>query len=159
MLENIIRFVSQHQTWSSQLRSTPPVNAMTMAVPIHQDFGNLQIAFLATVCVSKIIKLLYAYLTRIQRTRIGSRYTESSQVEPTPFPQSGWPATRHLHAACHLWPTNRALLETHAAIAEILHASGQAEQIDEIPDMKRNHWLAADGRTNVHRLLSLVYVH
>ncbi|GIJ82631.1 hypothetical protein Asppvi_001140 [Aspergillus pseudoviridinutans] len=55
---------------------------------------------------------------------------------------------------------SRALLETHAAIAEILHASGQGEQIDELLyDWDTLRCLASDGSTDLQSLLSLVHVH
>lgn len=52
------------------------------------------------------------------------------------------------------------LLEAHAVIAEILHASGQGEQIDEIlRDWDSIRCLSSDGSTDLERLLSLVRVH
>jgi hypothetical protein len=61
------------------------------------------------------------------------------------------------HSDCEL--PSRVLLETHAAIAEILDASGQAEQIDELLDKYEDtRYLAADGSTNLQRFLSLALI-
>lgn len=53
---------------------------------------------------------------------------------------------------------NKSLLAVHAAVGEILHASGHGERIEET--MKRlegsdSHALATDGSTNVEELLSI----
>lgn len=46
------------------------------------------------------------------------------------------------------------LLQTHAALAKILHASGTAEYIDEIMEEREElRCLASNGSTNVQRLL------
>jgi hypothetical protein len=49
---------------------------------------------------------------------------------------------------------SRNLLQTHAALARILHASGMVEHIDKIMEERLEvRGLASDGSTNTQRLL------
>lgn len=48
------------------------------------------------------------------------------------------------------------LLETHAIVAKILHATGKGEEAEELVDRKENmKTLASDGSSNVRELLSV----
>lgn len=52
---------------------------------------------------------------------------------------------------------SRVLLETHASIARILHASGKGDEIDEIlSDGYEIRHLSSDGGTNVRRILPVL---
>ncbi|KAJ9220082.1 hypothetical protein DTO169C6_7628 [Paecilomyces variotii] len=52
---------------------------------------------------------------------------------------------------------SRVLLETHAAIAQIYHASGRAEIIDHIlEDRESLHQLSADGSTDIQQILPIL---
>ena len=49
---------------------------------------------------------------------------------------------------------SRNLLQTHAALAKILHASGMAEHIDKVMEERDEiRGLAGDGSTNIQKLL------
>lgn len=49
---------------------------------------------------------------------------------------------------------SRNLLQTHAALAKILHASGMAERIDKVMEERDDiRGLASDGSSNVQKLL------
>lgn len=51
---------------------------------------------------------------------------------------------------------SRELLQTHAALAKILHASGMAERIDKIMEFQEGiGCLASDGSTSIQMLLSV----
>ncbi|KAF7174205.1 hypothetical protein CNMCM5623_006690 [Aspergillus felis] len=117
-----------------------PANAMTLAAPIHKDFGSLRIAFVPTDTENTYeIKMYPRHQTFFdQYYKKLVTFTKQSDSE---LP-------------------SRALLETHAAIAEILHASGQGKQIDELLyDWDTLRCLASDGSTDLQSLLSLVHVH
>ncbi|GFG12958.1 hypothetical protein IFM5058_06210 [Aspergillus udagawae] len=114
-----------------------PANAMTMAVPVHQDFGSFQIAFRPTDTENTYRIKVYPW----HQTFFGQYYEK-----PITF-------TKHTTSES----PSKVLLEMHAAIAEILQASGQGEKIDEL----LRKWddircLASDGSTDLESLLSLV---
>ncbi|GIC84798.1 HNH endonuclease signature motif containing protein [Aspergillus udagawae] len=117
-----------------------PANVMTMAMSIHQDFGSFQIAFRPTDTENTYRIKVYP-----RHQRFFDQYYEK-------------PITFTMHSASEL--PSKVLLETHAAIAEILQASGQGEKIDELlrkwDDIRRP---ASDGSTDLESLLSLVRVH
>jgi hypothetical protein len=49
---------------------------------------------------------------------------------------------------------SRTILQTHASLAKILHASGMAETIHKIMEEREElQYLASDGSTNIQRLL------
>jgi hypothetical protein len=133
-----------------------PANAMTMAVTVHEDFGSFQIAFRPTVCVSPNHKTIICLLDqdtentyRIKVYPRHQRFFGQYYEKPITF-------TKHTTSEL----PSKVLLETHAAIAEILQASGQGEKIDEL----LRNWddircLASDGSTDLESLLSLVSVH
>lgn len=55
---------------------------------------------------------------------------------------------------------SRVLLATHAAVAQILHASGMAEYVDKILDDREEiRQLSADGSTDLDRLLPALLVY
>ncbi|GFG25701.1 hypothetical protein IFM61606_05653 [Aspergillus udagawae] len=113
-----------------------PANAMTMAVPVHQDFGSFQIAFRPTDTENTYRIKVYPW----HQTFFGQYYEK-----PITF-------TKHTTSES----PSKVLLEMHAAIAEILQASGQGEKIDEL----LRKWddircLASDGSTDLESLLSL----
>ncbi|PKX98436.1 HNH endonuclease signature motif containing protein [Aspergillus novofumigatus IBT 16806] len=119
-----------------------PANAMTMAVPVHQDFGSFQIAFTPTDKENTYRIKVYPG----HQTFFGQYY-----AKPITF-------TKNSASASEL--PSKDLLKMHAAIAEILQASGQGEKIDEL----LRKWddircLASDGSTDLESLLSLVSVH
>jgi hypothetical protein len=59
------------------------------------------------------------------------------------------------HNHCDL--PSRVLLETHAAIARIFHASGKAEELDRIlRDHGEIRCLASDGSTDIQTLLPIL---
>ncbi|KMK57868.1 hypothetical protein Y699_03288 [Aspergillus fumigatus Z5] len=89
-----------------------PANAMTMFSPVHQDFGSFKIALIPTDTDNT-----YKIKTYPWHQNFCDQFYEK-------------PITFTTHNGSEL--PSKFLLETHAAIAEILHASGQGEKIDEL---------------------------
>ncbi|EAW18238.1 HNH endonuclease signature motif containing protein [Aspergillus fischeri NRRL 181] len=115
-----------------------PANAMTMNTVVHEDFGSFKIALIPTDTDSTYRIKTYP----LHQTLVDQFYEK--------------PITFTTHSGSEL--PSKVLLETHAVIAEILHASGQGEEkIDEL----LRKWddigcLASDGSTDLESLLLLV---
>lgn len=63
------------------------------------------------------------------------------------------------HPDSDLDQPSRVLLETHAAVAQILHSSGMSEVIDAaLRDAEELKCLASDGSTDLQRLLPCLLV-
>ncbi|GIJ99064.1 hypothetical protein Aspvir_001188 [Aspergillus viridinutans] len=122
-------------------------NALTLLSPLHRNFGNLKIAFIPTD------------RENTYKIKTHSRFSSYLfQQMPPPNEDGDRLVTFNQHANYEL--PSRVLLATHAAIAEILHASGQGEQIEELlHDWDAIRCLASDGSTDLQSLLSLVHVH
>ncbi|KAH3069623.1 hypothetical protein KXV27_002697 [Aspergillus fumigatus] len=117
-----------------------PANAMTMFSPVHQDFGSFKIALIPTDTDNT-----YKIKTYPWHQNFCDQFYEK-------------PITCTTHNGSEL--PSKFLLETHAAIAEILHASGQGEKIDELlREWEDIGCLASDGSTDLESLLLLLSVH
>lgn len=115
-------------------------NALTMERLLHFPFGRFDIALEATDQV---------HTYRIQK------YTPNDLVVATLLPASGLVMFANNHGTSHEL-SSPALLEVHATIARILHATGKAKQVDKLQrDMGDIDFLARDGSTDVAALLSV----
>lgn len=114
---------------------------MAMINPLHEEFGQFHFALEATQTPNRY---------RLKRfPRFGSVYTFM-------LPHDGIVTLTSYDPNCHL-PEPR-YLQLHAAIGNILHASGRAEKIEElIRDLGETGslTLSKDGSTNVGDLLSV----
>lgn len=115
-------------------------NVITMWVPFHMDFG--------------------AFHFVLEKTEIRDRYRVKTFREFSPFlvswlPRDGFVTLRSYDCRYPLPDPN--LLALHAAIGNILHATGSAERIEKIlRDLERaSGGLAPDGSTDISALLSM----
>ncbi|KAJ9374430.1 hypothetical protein DTO282F9_1425 [Paecilomyces variotii] len=121
-----------------------PTNAMSMLAALHTEFGRLRFALESTVEENTYKIKTYP---RFQRGLIRDL--------PPPNQNNERLVKFEKYSNCNL--PSRVLLDTHAVIARILHASGKAEEIDKIfQEREQIRCLAADGSTDLQRLLLLV---
>lgn len=109
-------------------------NGITMQKECHPYFGQFEISFEATATPDT-----YRVMNHV----------------PNVIPFSLPPQVRFVcHDGRYELPSPQ-LLQVHAAIARILHASGQAEEIDQVlRDQDATRVLAKDGSTDLSALLS-----
>ncbi|KAK2768458.1 hypothetical protein FQN54_000313 [Arachnomyces sp. PD_36] len=109
-----------------------PTNLMTLMAPLHHCFGDFQFALEPTEDRNTYEIKLYDFETS---------YTH---FLPPPNEQGIRTVKFKKHFDCQL--PSPILLETHAAIAKILHATGRGEAIDEILQKRvETRCLAPDG--------------
>ncbi|KAJ9249239.1 hypothetical protein DTO207G8_6893 [Paecilomyces variotii] len=117
-------------------------NLMTLVSLAHSDFGNFTLAFEPTGAPNEY-KIL----------RFEKQSTFLNSALPNPNAQGDRIVTFRKHADDVDLPSP-VLLETHAALAKILHASGMAEYIEKILDEREGiRCLSSDGTTDIGRLL------
>lgn len=140
--------------WDFLFRCFPPVrdlfvknrhvncieNVMMIAESLHTPFGDFSLTLEATGTLNK-------YRVNKDFPRLPSLYKEH-------IPDTVALASTHPE---DLPVPHKDLLSLHAAIANILHATGRGEQIDKIIDDlgDSGYGLSADGSTNVADLLSV----
>ncbi|WEW58396.1 hypothetical protein PRK78_003864 [Emydomyces testavorans] len=141
------------QIWATLLKCFPnialrpsdinqPSNLMTLFSLAHKAFGEFSLAFEPTDETDKYKILTFS---RNRRTALDLHL-------PPPNAHGERIVKFETHADVEL--PSRQLLQTHAALAKILHTSGMAEYIDEIMrDREEIGCLASDGSTNIQKLL------
>ncbi|GAD98177.1 predicted protein [Paecilomyces variotii No. 5] len=116
-------------------------NLMTLYQSAHTDFRNFTLA-LEPAEAPNVYKIL----------RFEGQSTFVTVFLPSPNSR-GYRIVRFQKYADVDLP-NPTLLETHAALAKILHASGMAKHIDDILEEREDMCgLASDGTTDIGRLL------
>jgi len=112
-------------------------NVMTMARILHADFGEFRFCFVATETPN-------CYKIKRYKVSLGLAALLPEYVEFTP------------HSGLHELPSPE-LLRLHAAVAQVLHASGLVRYIDVVhEDRDMIRCLAEDGSTPISRLLLAV---
>jgi len=112
-------------------------NVMTMDRDLHANFGEFHFCFVATE-TSNRYKIKRYNVTPIVRLAL-PEYVEFTA-----------------HSGLHELPSPE-LLRLHAAVAQVLHASGLARYIDDVhEDRDMIRCLAEDGSTPISRLLLAV---
>ncbi|KAL1969865.1 hypothetical protein VTN77DRAFT_7374 [Rasamsonia byssochlamydoides] len=119
-----------------------PTNAMSLVAALHTEFGRFNFALESTAEEN----------TYVIRTYPGFQRGLIRDLPP-PNANNERLVTFKKHGNnCDL--PSPVLLDTHAAIAKILHASGKAEDIERIlRDREETRCLAPDGSTDIERLL------
>jgi len=108
-------------------------NAITTCADLHRKFGNFVFAFEAT-------DIKHSYRIKCYRPNLLS-LTQTS-------------VTFHQHDSRYALPAPE-LLEIHATVARILHASGKAQEIDKVlRDRDEISVLAANGTTDIASILA-----
>ncbi|GAD99641.1 predicted protein [Paecilomyces variotii No. 5] len=123
-----------------------PKNAMSLMSIVHSEFGCLRLALESTGQGEPSTYKVITYPGFQSGLRL---------FLPPPNDNNERIVRFENHGNCDL--PSRILLDTHAAIARILHASGKAEDIENIYRERENTpCLAPDGSTDLNRLLLLV---
>ncbi|KAJ9318679.1 hypothetical protein DTO271D3_1341 [Paecilomyces variotii] len=137
-----------------------PTNTMIMIPILNELWGQLKLAFESTVSINlKLYKKnfcslnqdeehLYKIKTYPNFPRAALRKRSHGRAEYVRFSKPRGNRTQL---------PSRILLETHAAIAQIYHASGRAETIDHIlEDRESLRQLSADGSTDIQQILPVL---
>lgn len=137
-----------------------PTNTMIMIPILNELWGKLKLAFESTVSINlKLYKKnfcslnqdeehLYKIKTYPNFPRAALRKRSHGRAEYVRFSKPRGNRTQL---------PSRILLETHAAIAQIYHASGRAETIDHIlEDRESLRQLSADGSTDIQQILPVL---
>ncbi|KAL2012062.1 hypothetical protein VTN00DRAFT_4780 [Thermoascus crustaceus] len=120
-----------------------PKNAMSMMSALHAEFGSLRFALESTAEDNTYVIQTYPGFRRGLIPDLPLANEDNERL-----------VKFEKHSDCDL--PSRVLLDTHAAIAKILHLSGKAEDIDRIlRDREHIRCLASDGSTDLEKLLSV----
>ncbi|KAJ9209233.1 hypothetical protein DTO166G4_9177 [Paecilomyces variotii] len=120
-----------------------PTNTMIMIPILNELWGKLKLAFESTD-----EEHLYKIKTYPNFPRAALRKRSHGRAEYVRFSKPRGNRTQL---------PSRILLETHAAIAQIYHASGRAETIDHIlEDRESLRQLSADGSTDIQQILPVL---
>lgn len=132
-------FPSLHRIGFTQHFINDPRNAMTMDKSLHTLFSKFAIAFEAT-------DQTHEYKIKNYKPNHKDTWILKERDNKVKFVN---------HDSRYELP-DPILLETHAIIARILHATGKIEQVDRLQDKKDSIGvLAADGSTDIAALLSV----
>ncbi|KAJ9268989.1 hypothetical protein DTO212C5_4995 [Paecilomyces variotii] len=122
-----------------------PTNTMIMIPILNELWGKLKLAFEST---NEEHTYKIKTYPRFPRNALALRERDHSHAEYVRFSKPPGNRTQL---------PSRVLLETHAAIAQIYHASGRAETIDHIlEDWESLRQLSADGSTDIQQILPVL---
>ncbi|KAL1965851.1 hypothetical protein VTN77DRAFT_5172 [Rasamsonia byssochlamydoides] len=124
-----------------------PTNLMTLWSDAHKAFGSFSLAFDPTD------ETLLGQDDRYKVLAFGDGYPNVLDAFlPQPNANNERFVTFQAHTNTPL--PSSVLLQTHAALAKVLHASGMGEFIDEVLEERDNlRCLARDGSSNIRKLL------